>query len=109
MLNRPYMENFAKAGLKVEDIDYVLCTHLHVDHVGWNTRLDNCRWVPTFPNAKYVFSKTDRDYFDPTRGAGGKVPRQPQDHGFMYAHGYEDLDGHTWELVHMSGMPQQKQ
>jgi glyoxylase-like metal-dependent hydrolase (beta-lactamase superfamily II) len=73
MLDRPYMENFAKAGLKAEDIDYVLCTHLHVDHVGWNTRLDNGRWVPTFPNAKYVFSKTDRDYFDPARGAGGKV------------------------------------
>jgi glyoxylase-like metal-dependent hydrolase (beta-lactamase superfamily II) len=73
MLNRPYMDNFAKAGLKVEDIDYVLCTHLHVDHVGWNTRLDDGRWVPTFPNAKYMFSKADRDYFDPARGEGGKV------------------------------------
>ena len=39
------------------------------------------------------------------RAAGAKVPRQAQDHGFMYAHGYEDLDGHTWELVYMSGMP----
>jgi predicted lactoylglutathione lyase len=39
------------------------------------------------------------------RAAGAKVPRQPQDHGFMYAHGYEDLDGHTWELIHMSGEP----
>jgi predicted lactoylglutathione lyase len=39
------------------------------------------------------------------RAAGAKVPRQPQDHGFMYAHGFEDLDGHTWELVHMSGAP----
>jgi predicted lactoylglutathione lyase len=39
------------------------------------------------------------------RAAGGKVPRQPQDHGFMYSHGYEDLDGHTWELVHMTGAP----
>lgn len=37
--------------------------------------------------------------------AGGKAPRQPQDHGFMYGHGFEDLDGHIWELVHMSGMP----
>ncbi len=37
--------------------------------------------------------------------AGGTAPRQPQDHGFMYAHGFEDLDGHIWELVHMSGMP----
>jgi glyoxylase-like metal-dependent hydrolase (beta-lactamase superfamily II) len=73
MLDRPYMENFAKAGLRVEDIDYVLCTHLHVDHVGWNTRLENGRWVPTFPNARYVFSRTDRDYFDPARGKGGSI------------------------------------
>lgn len=41
------------------------------------------------------------------RAAGAKVPRQAQDHGFMYAHGYEDLDGHTWELVHMTGLPPQ--
>jgi len=39
------------------------------------------------------------------RAGGGKVPREPQDHGFMYSHGYEDLDGHTWELVHMTGEP----
>lgn len=39
------------------------------------------------------------------RAAGGKVPREPQDHGFMYAHGFEDLDGHIWELVFMSGEP----
>jgi uncharacterized protein len=37
--------------------------------------------------------------------AGGTAPRKPQDHGFMYSHGFEDLDGHIWELVHMSGMP----
>ena len=37
--------------------------------------------------------------------AGGKTPRAPQDHGFMYAHGFEDLDGHIWELVYMSGAP----
>jgi uncharacterized protein len=39
------------------------------------------------------------------RAAGARVPRQAQDHGFMYAHGYEDLDGHTWELVYMTGAP----
>ena len=39
--------------------------------------------------------------------AGGTAPRSPQDHGFMYAHGFEDLDGHIWELVHMSGAPPQ--
>jgi glyoxylase-like metal-dependent hydrolase (beta-lactamase superfamily II) len=72
MLDRPYMANLAAAGIRPEEVDFVMCTHLHVDHVGWNTRLENGRWVPTFPNAKYVFSKTDRDYFDPTRGEGGK-------------------------------------
>lgn len=41
------------------------------------------------------------------RAAGASVPRAPQDHGFMYAHGFEDLDGHIWELVHMSGLPPQ--
>ena len=41
------------------------------------------------------------------RVGGGKVPRQAQDHGFMYAHGYEDLDGRTWELIHMTGVPPQ--
>lgn len=41
------------------------------------------------------------------RAAGGSVPRQPQDHGFMYAHGFEDLDGHIWELVHMTDTPPQ--
>jgi predicted lactoylglutathione lyase len=42
------------------------------------------------------------------RAAGCQVPREPQDHGFMYAHGYEDLDGHTWELIHMTGEPPQQ-
>ena len=42
------------------------------------------------------------------RSSGGKVPRQAQDHGFMYSHGYEDPDGHTWELIHMTGMPPQQ-
>jgi glyoxylase-like metal-dependent hydrolase (beta-lactamase superfamily II) len=54
-----YERNLAAAGFGVGDIDYVMCTHLHGDHVGWNTRLDNGRWVPTFPNARYVF--TDRE------------------------------------------------
>jgi glyoxylase-like metal-dependent hydrolase (beta-lactamase superfamily II) len=54
--DQTYMSALASAGLAVEDIDYVMCTHLHPDHVGWNTRLENGRWVPTFPNARYVFS-----------------------------------------------------
>ena len=51
-----FEKGLAAAGLGFGDIDYVMCTHLHVDHVGWNTRLENGRWVPTFPNAKYVMA-----------------------------------------------------
>jgi len=57
MMNSDRFEkNLAAIGLTVNDIDYVMCTHLHVDHVGWNTRLENGRWVPTFPKAKYVMA-----------------------------------------------------
>ncbi|MDE2583368.1 MAG: MBL fold metallo-hydrolase [Rhodospirillales bacterium] len=55
-----WMRGLAAAGLTVDDIDVVMCTHLHVDHVGWNTRLENGRWVPTFPRARYLFS--EREY-----------------------------------------------
>jgi glyoxylase-like metal-dependent hydrolase (beta-lactamase superfamily II) len=55
-----YMRALASAGLTVDDIDFVLCTHLHFDHVGWNTRLADGRWVPTFPNARYLFA--EREY-----------------------------------------------
>jgi glyoxylase-like metal-dependent hydrolase (beta-lactamase superfamily II) len=58
-----YMASLAAAGVTVDDIDYVFCTHLHVDHVGWNTRLVDGRWVPTFPNARYVFSRAELDYW----------------------------------------------
>lgn len=59
MLANLYLERMAEAGVKPQDVDYVLCTHLHADHIGWNTRLENGRWVPTFPNAKYVLSQTE--------------------------------------------------
>jgi glyoxylase-like metal-dependent hydrolase (beta-lactamase superfamily II) len=58
-----WMKGLSAAGLTVNDIDFVMCTHLHVDHVGWNTRLENGRWVPTFPKARYLFSKKELDYW----------------------------------------------
>ena len=64
--------NLAATGIGLADIDFVMCTHLHVDHVGWNTRLENGRWVPTFPNARYLFSDrelahwTERESKDPS-------------------------------------------
>lgn len=57
--DRQWMEGLAAAGITVADIDFVLCTHLHADHVGWNTKLEDGRWVPTFPNARYLFSETE--------------------------------------------------
>jgi glyoxylase-like metal-dependent hydrolase (beta-lactamase superfamily II) len=63
MLNHDYLGNLAKLGLKPEDIDVVTCTHLHSDHVGWNTRLENGIWVPTFPNARYLMSEADVAYY----------------------------------------------
>ena len=63
MLNTPYLERLAAAGARPDEIDLVMCTHLHHDHVGWNTQLRDGRWVPTFPNARYVFSKPDFEYY----------------------------------------------
>ncbi len=54
-----YMDALAALGIAPQDIDFVLCTHLHSDHIGWNTRLEDGRWVPTFPNARYVFSEKE--------------------------------------------------
>jgi glyoxylase-like metal-dependent hydrolase (beta-lactamase superfamily II) len=58
-----FMRALAGAGFGVDDIDFVMCTHLHVDHVGWNTRLQDGRWVPTFPKARYLFSEGEFGYW----------------------------------------------
>jgi len=51
-----FEKGLAATGIGIGDIDFVMCTHLHTDHVGWNTKLENGRWVPTFPKARYVFA-----------------------------------------------------
>jgi glyoxylase-like metal-dependent hydrolase (beta-lactamase superfamily II) len=63
MLDTPYLERLRDAGAQPEEIDFVFCTHLHVDHCGWNTRLIDGRWVPSFPNARYLFSRREYDYW----------------------------------------------
>ena len=57
-----YLDGLTETGCSVEDIDIVMCTHLHVDHVGWNTTLINEKWVPTFKNAEYLFAKDEWKY-----------------------------------------------
>jgi glyoxylase-like metal-dependent hydrolase (beta-lactamase superfamily II) len=63
MQKHPYLERLADIGVRPEDVDYVLCTHLHGDHVGQNTRLVDGRWVPTFPRAKYLVSSIEWNYW----------------------------------------------
>jgi glyoxylase-like metal-dependent hydrolase (beta-lactamase superfamily II) len=63
MASDRYKKNLAAAGFEVDDFDFVMCTHLHVDHVGWNTRLEDGRWVPTFPNARYLFAERELAYW----------------------------------------------
>ncbi len=58
-----FLAGLTAAGIGPDQVDYVLCTHLHVDHVGWNTRLLDGRWVPTFANARYLLPKADEAYY----------------------------------------------
>ncbi len=75
MTSDRYEKNLAATGLTVNDIDFVMCTHMHVDHVGWNTRLDNGRWVPTFPKARYVFADRELAFWtEKERTDPGKQP-----------------------------------
>ena len=59
----PYIETLAAAGFHPQQIDIVLCTHLHADHVGWNTRLVDGRWVTTFPRARYLIARQEWEYW----------------------------------------------
>src|SRR5690606_6664405 len=80
-LQSDYLEDLAAAGHDPEQVDTVLCTHLHFDHVGWNTRLVNGRFVPTFPNARYLFSRREYQFWQ---------ARRPTDH--HVAHFAEAID-----------------
>lgn len=105
-----YMTALARAGLTVEDIDFVMCTHLHPGHVGWNTQLLDGRWVPTFPNAKYVFSGKELVYWTARNAEtpvphvvdsvlpvveAGRVVEVSSDHAFDDGIRLEPTPGHT--------------
>ena len=67
-LQGPFLADLAAAGFLRESIDTVLCTHLHVDHVGWNTMLVDDRWRPTFPNARYLMGRVEFEHWQAQRG-----------------------------------------
>lgn len=72
-----YLDRMRAIGVAPEAIDFVFCTHLHADHVGWNTRLVDGRWVPTFPNARYVFARREYEHWEKAHrdavAAGGEA------------------------------------
>ncbi len=72
-----FLNRLASVGVRPDQVDVVMCTHLHADHVGWNTRLVNGRWVPTFPNARYLMAELEYDY----------LRQQTQLHGPTALHG----------------------
>lgn len=84
-LNTRYLENLVASGVRPEEVDVVLCTHLHPDHTGWNTQRADGRWVPTFPNARYLMSAIDFAHFEefysrrPTDPVAADVARSFED------------------------------
>ncbi|BCY10752.1 MBL fold metallo-hydrolase [Actinoplanes sp. L3-i22] len=69
-LDLDYLGNLARAGVRPEDVDVVVNTHLHLDHIGWNTRMVGGEWVPTFPNATYLMPRVDVEYWNPANHPG---------------------------------------
>lgn len=109
-LQGPFLDDLADAGYPPESITHVICTHLHVDHVGWNTRLVDGEWVPTFPNARYLFVspeyehwQTEEDLFaDDVFGdsvapitAAGLADMVPMDHVVADEVRFQPTPGHT--------------
>jgi glyoxylase-like metal-dependent hydrolase (beta-lactamase superfamily II) len=93
MLHTGFLDNLAAAGVRPDDVDLVVCTHVHGDHVGWNTQLVDCDWVPTFRNARYVIPRADFDYWNPVNG-------QRTRSGPRFANVFED----SVEPVHRAGL-----
>jgi glyoxylase-like metal-dependent hydrolase (beta-lactamase superfamily II) len=93
MMQTPFLDDLKAAGFPPEAIDLVLCTHLHVDHVGWNTRLQDGRWVPTFPRARHLFARREWEHWT---AEGDEATRRIMDDSVTPV-----LDGGLAELVDM--------
>jgi glyoxylase-like metal-dependent hydrolase (beta-lactamase superfamily II) len=83
MMQTSFLEDLEAAGWPRDSVDGVLCIHLHVDHVGWNTMLQDGRWVPTFPRARYYLARTEvrhwRETFARAAATDGAAPDDPMD------------------------------
>jgi glyoxylase-like metal-dependent hydrolase (beta-lactamase superfamily II) len=74
MLQTSFLSDLEKGGFAPASINFVVCTHLHVDHVGWNTRLVEGRWVPTFTKARYLIGRTEWDHWSEEESSFVKDP-----------------------------------
>jgi len=74
-LDTGFLDDVRAAGFDYNDVDVVINTHIHSDHLGWNTKLENGTWVPTFPNARYLMPAPDYRFFHPDGPAAKSVPR----------------------------------
>ena len=105
-----FLDGLREAGVDRGDIDVVLCTHLHYDHVGWNTMFEGDRRVPTFPNARYLFARQEWDYWREGGAPGvpttlgecvepifeaGLASLVEMDHAISEEVGLEPTPGHT--------------
>jgi glyoxylase-like metal-dependent hydrolase (beta-lactamase superfamily II) len=101
-----YLDDLAAAGVRPEDVDVVVCTHLHVDHVGWNTRWVGGAWVPTFPRATYVFAGEEWEFWRHEKDEciadsvvpvvdGGRAALVATDHAIDRWLRFEPSPGHT--------------
>lgn len=72
-LDTPFLQQLAALGVRPEDVSHVLHTHLHTDHVGWNTRLEDGAWVPTFRSATYVMPQVERAFLETPAAAGRRM------------------------------------
>ncbi len=100
----PFLDNLQKQGFSPEDVDYVMCTHLHADHVGWNTRCLNGEWVPTFPNAQYLFGEREFNFWKESQAkskdqimygshADSVLPVMKSGQGFLIGENHEIVSG----------------
>ena len=74
-LKSDFLDRLAAAGVRPEDVDIVINTHIHYDHVGWNTEWRDGAWVPAFPRARYLIPLPDKEFFDPANAASRRAPR----------------------------------
>jgi glyoxylase-like metal-dependent hydrolase (beta-lactamase superfamily II) len=89
-LGTQFLDRLRATGVAPEDVDIVVLTHLHSDHVGWNTTRDGDSWVPTFPNARYLVPRADYDFFNP---AGPGAAHVDADMALVFADSIDPILG----------------